>query len=99
MTKHIVYVDEDLQEIIPQFLKNREEDLQKLKDAIARKDFESIQSIGHNLKGSGSGYGFHEVTRFGVALEDGAKEKDLSLLKLLVEEMADYMENIDIKYR
>lgn len=98
MEKKIVYVDRDLEEIIPPFLKNREEDILRLNKALLESDFSTIKFLGHNMKGSGSGYGFHEVSRLGEALEKGAKEEDLILIKSLLIELKEYMEKVQIIY-
>ena len=61
----------------PQFLQNREADIEQLRKALAQPDFSIIQSIGHNCKGTSSAYGFPEVGKIGLALETAAKAADL----------------------
>lgn len=99
MDEHIVSVDEELKEIIPQFLKNREEDVEKLKKALGEKDYHVIEILGHNMKGAGSGYGFHEVTRLGKALEEKAKKKEDSSIQAIIQELASYMDAVEIRYQ
>ncbi|HXP89146.1 MAG TPA: PAS domain S-box protein [Bryobacteraceae bacterium] len=60
----------------PAFLANRGLDLTKMRDALAARDFATIQSIGHNCKGTGSGYGFPDITSLGSAIETAAKALD-----------------------
>ena len=43
---------------------------------LATRDFESIQRFGHNLKGTGSGYGFPEIEKLGSAIETAAAKSD-----------------------
>lgn len=99
MEKNMVYVDRDLQEIIPLFLKNREEDIQKLKKAVAEKNFDLIKILGHNMKGAGSGYGFHAVTQLGKALEEGAEKKDTDFVQSTVQDLEAYMGGVEIHYQ
>ena len=56
----------------PEFLQNRRLDLEKMRDALAARDFVTIQEIGHNAKGIGAGYGFPEISRAGSAVEYAA---------------------------
>ncbi len=96
--KIMVSVDEDLEELIPGFLKNRTADVQLLKEAIEADDIGKIQSIGHSLKGVGGGYGFDALSELGAKIEIAAKEKNVSEIKTLVEEMADYMARVEVVY-
>ena len=61
----IVHIDVDSEDLIPDFLDNRTEDIRSLTDAIGRQDYETIQRIGHSMKGSGRGYGFDDITDVG----------------------------------
>lgn len=99
MEKNKVYVDADLEDIVPMFLKNREEDIGKLKKAIEEKDISTLEFLGHNLKGAGSGYGFHKVSEIGLALEEAAQKEDYTLMKRLVEELEIYMSSVEIIYQ
>lgn len=60
----------------PAFLANRWLDLSKMQDALAARDFATIQAIGHNCKGTGTGYGFPEISNLGSAIERGARALD-----------------------
>ena len=75
--KIVINIDIDLEDLIPGFLENRQGDLQKLEQALGEEDFETLRSIGHNLKGVGGGYGFHDMTTIGAAIEEGARENKL----------------------
>jgi HPt (histidine-containing phosphotransfer) domain-containing protein len=60
----------------PAFLANRKTDLGKMRDALAAGDFATLQTIGHNCKGTGVGYGFPDISRLGSTIEKAAKESD-----------------------
>ena len=75
--KIVVHVDIDLEDLIPGFLDNRQKDIQKLESALQENDFETLRSIGHNLKGVGGGYGFSDITEMGAEIEVGARANDL----------------------
>ena len=44
-----------------------------MRNALAARDFASIQTIGHNCKGTGAGYGFPEISSIGSTIEQAAK--------------------------
>lgn len=99
MEENRVYVDKDLEEIIPMFLENRREDIEKMKKALEERDSSTLTFLGHNLKGSGSGYGFHKVSEIGMALEEASLEEDFDLIKRLVKELETYMGSVEIVFQ
>ena len=93
-----IVIDADLEELIPDFLKNRSVDVTRLKEASDNSDFESIRSIGHSLKGVGGGYGFMKITELGAELEKSAKVNDMENIRTCISELENYLENIEIIY-
>ena len=65
----------------PAYLANRWLDLANMRDALAAKDFSTIQNIGHDCKGTGTGYGFSNISKIGMAIETAAKAMDADKLK------------------
>ena len=94
----IVHIDIDLEDLIPGFLDNRQKDIQKLEQAVENQDFETLRSIGHNLKGVGGGYGFHDMTILGAAIEESAKENKLDIVNENVKKLSHYLSSIEIIY-
>ena len=94
-----VSVDQDLKGLIPIFMNNREEDVEKLKELLAASDLERIKQLGHNLKGTGGGYGFDKNTEFGRQIEEAAKEEDEDSLEELIEDLEIYLEEVEITYQ
>jgi PAS domain S-box-containing protein len=60
----------------PAYLVKRSLDLQKMQEALAAGDFSAVQTIGHNCKGTGVGYGFPEISRLGSTIETAARARD-----------------------
>jgi hypothetical protein len=52
-----------------------------MRDALAAGNFALIQSIGHNCKGTGTGYGFPRISQIGLAIQKAAKALDEQLLQ------------------
>ena len=95
---NIVYVDCDLEVIIPVFLQTIHENINEMKEALINKDFKQLEFIGHSLKGVGGGYGFHKVTEFGKKIEKKTIERDTGMLEQLIQELEIYMNNVKIIY-
>ncbi len=92
-----VALDDSIRDIAPAFLEKRRKDLPKLQAALAAADFEALRIAGHNLKGTGSGYGFPALTEIGAALESAAKERDLIRLSAKVVELGDYLTHVELE--
>ncbi len=96
--KIVVHIDIDLEDLIPGFLENRQCDLQKLEQALGDQNFEILRSIGHNLIGVGGGYGFHDMTTLGAAIEESATEYILEIVCENVKKLSNYLSSIEIVY-
>ncbi|MEX2516707.1 MAG: Hpt domain-containing protein [Gammaproteobacteria bacterium] len=93
-----VTVDVDLEPLIPGFLDNRRQDVVTLNELLDSSDWPKVQSIGHNLKGVGGGYGFMRITEIGAAIEVAAKQTDTEAARRQVIALQDYLERIQVTY-
>jgi len=96
--KIIVHIDIDLEDLVPGFLENRQKDLEMLEKVIQENDFESLRSIGHNLKGVGGGYGFLEITEIGAAIEESAKAANLEVASENIKKLSYYLSHLEVIY-
>ena len=83
-------------QLIPNFLKNREKDIKDVEDSLKRKDFETIERLGHSMKGSGSIYGFDGISELGKKIEASAKKGNSEEIKTSLLELKDYLKRIEI---
>ncbi len=83
-------------QLVPNFLKNREKDIKEVENSLKKEDFETIQRLGHSMKGSGSIYGFDGITELGKMIETSAKNKDITQIKNNLAELKDYLNRIEI---
>jgi chemotaxis protein histidine kinase CheA len=97
--KIIVNIDPDLEELIPGYLQNRMKDVHDAQGALDTADFESIQRMGHTMKGSGGGYGFDFISAIGLGLEEGAKEKDVHKIQNSLKDLCDFLERVQVVYK
>ena len=96
--KIVVRIDPDLEELIPGYLKNRDNDLLAIQSALGKEDFEAVQQLGHTMKGSGGGYGFDFISAIGLALEDAAKNQSLEKVQEVTNELADFLKRVQVVY-
>lgn len=94
----VAYVDSDLEDLIPGFMENRQEDLVRLQAALAQEDFVTIASMAHTLKGSGGGYGFDGITEISEQMEIAAKGRDRAVVEASVCALTQYLERVQIVY-
>ncbi len=60
----------------PRYLANRANDIKAMRAALEICDFDVIKRIAHDCKGTGTGYGFPEITSLGKVLEQAAIARD-----------------------
>jgi HPt (histidine-containing phosphotransfer) domain-containing protein len=89
----VVHVDQNMKEIIPEFLQNSREDVQVLLEALERNDYETIRRIGHGMKGA-CGFGFDYLQELGSSLEQTAKAGNSADARRLINELAAYLERV-----
>ena len=94
----VVYIDAEIEDLVPIFLKNQLEDVKSIVEACERCDYEKILILGHNMKGTGSSYGFDAISEIGASLQQFAKERNCEKVRTLAEEVADYIESVDVVY-
>lgn len=94
----IVEIDHDLEYLIPEYLDGRHKDVESIRAALADGDFETVRILGHNMKGTGGGYGFDAITTIGAAIQDAAVNGNADELEQLAGELADYLGRIEIRY-
>ena len=93
----VVQDDEDLTDLIDGFIQAVKQDCRQMAAALKKKDYELIYRIGHDLKGSGGGYGFYRISEIGGQICELTKKKKARTIFNLVKELFDYVKNPDLK--
>jgi signal transduction histidine kinase/CheY-like chemotaxis protein/HPt (histidine-containing phosphotransfer) domain-containing protein len=93
-----ILVADGLEDIVPTYLDKRRADLPVYRQALDSGDFESIRKMAHKTKGAAGGYGFQGLTELGGALEQAAIRTDGTLIRTKLDEYAEYLERIELKY-
>jgi histidine phosphotransfer protein HptB len=96
--RRTVRVSAELRELAPRFLAHRRGDADCLREALDREDFEAVRAIGHIMRGSGSAYGFDEISKLGTEIEDRARAGDAHALGVAVTHLTDYLESVELEF-
>ena len=81
-------IDAELEELIPGYLHNRQQEIPTLFQALEQRDFEALRQAGHALKGSG----------YGKALEDAANAQSLQKIESTLQQLKDYVFHVRVEY-
>jgi signal transduction histidine kinase/AmiR/NasT family two-component response regulator/HPt (histidine-containing phosphotransfer) domain-containing protein len=91
-----IEVPPGLAEIVPPYLTRRRKEVPEMYDLLAKSDFDSLARLGHNLKGTGGGYGFLELTSLGAWLEQSAKQNDAEVLRKRITDLHAYLDRVQL---
>ena len=95
----IVTVDRDLEPIVPRYFELQRQGLSELRRAVAGNNAEAARLMGHKMKGTGTSYGFPQLTEMGAAIERAALAGDLDEAARLGEAVAEFLDNVRVVYR
>lgn len=90
----LVEVDEDLWELVPFFLENRQEEIQTISNALRTGNFVLIARLGHSMRGAGASYGFTSITDIGAEIETAAKKEDREGVRRAVGDLQSYLARV-----
>ncbi len=91
-----VVIPDDLEDLVPGYLAQRRCEVSEMMTLLADSDYDRLRILGHDMKGTGSSYGFPELTRIGGELEAAAKGADHDALALRIPRLADYLSRVQL---
>ena len=80
---------------IPAFLQNCRQNVIVMLDALDRVDFETVTSLGHDMKGAGGMWGFQAITDIGGAIELAAESADTDASRKWVGALSIYLDGVE----
>jgi PAS domain S-box-containing protein len=92
----LVRADPKFADLMPVFLRNCRQHVITSLGALDRDDFETLGSLGHNMRGTGGSYGFQAITEIGAALERAAESADADASRKWVGELSSYLDRVEI---
>ncbi|MDQ6700607.1 MAG: response regulator [Acidobacteriota bacterium] len=93
-----VTISSKLAEIMPVYLARRRADIEALPAALESGDYARIQTIGHKMKGTGSGYGLDGITEMGSAIEKAGAEQNDEVVRERIRELGEYLDRLRITW-
>jgi CheY-like chemotaxis protein len=97
-TLGLVRVGSSLAALVPKFLDGRRRDVDTIAAALERSDYDSVRILGHNMKGSGAGYGFSRITEIGASLEQAAGRRAPEQIRAQAAELVRYLDGLHVEY-
>jgi signal transduction histidine kinase/DNA-binding response OmpR family regulator/CHASE3 domain sensor protein len=70
-------VSQQVRALVPQYLESKHRQIEEAREALTARDFGPIRRFGHNLKGTGRGYGFPAIEEMGRQIENAAAQADV----------------------
>jgi CheY-like chemotaxis protein len=87
-------IAEELKALIPEYLAARFAEVPVLDRLLEASEFDGIRGIAHDLKGTGSAFGFPELTRLGREMEGSAKQSSGEDVARQLRELGDYLARV-----
>jgi PAS domain S-box-containing protein len=95
----LLRVKPTLADRIPAYLQNCRQNVVVMLDALDRVDFETVTSLGHQMRGSGGAFGFQAITDIGAALQEAAESGDKDVSRKWVGALSNYLDGIGTDVR
>ena len=92
----LVRAEPKFADLIPMFLQNCRKNAIAMRNALDRGDFETVEILGHGMRGAGGSYGFQPITDIGAALEQAAESADTNASRKWVGELSRYLDRVEI---
>ncbi len=83
-----------LAEQTPAYLENCRANVVAMLAALDCGDFQVVTILGHNLRGSGGGFGFQMITDIGAGLERAADASDTAVSRQWVGQLSSYLDHL-----
>lgn len=96
--KIVVKVDQELKDLIPTYLENRETELALLRKLAEGQDSKGISVITHKLKGNAAAYGFDWLGEVAAKIESSLKAGQWNDVTKKLDEIEHYLNHIEIEF-
>ncbi|WP_207259718.1 Hpt domain-containing protein [Desulfovibrio sp. Huiquan2017] len=88
----------DLEQLLDRFFAVSRDDLQRMRNALHVRDFETLVRLGHTARGTGGGYGFKGMGRIGHDIELAAQKGDSDALAKHMDTLAHYLDTVQVEF-
>ena len=90
----VAHVPPGLEEFAPSYLAKRRGELAVMERLVSAGDWNQLRVLGHNMKGTGAGYGFPRLSEIGAALEQGAKQSNAEAVSAQLQELDEFLRRV-----
>ncbi len=81
-------------QLAPAYLASCRQNIILIEAALGRADFAAVTTLGHNMRGSGGGFGFPSITDIGAGLEAAADDLDAEASRGWVAKLSSYLDSV-----
>jgi len=93
-----IHVPAKLRDILPGYVDRQRNGVRTLLDALEADNYDAVRTMGHKMKGSGSGYGLDRITEIGGEIEQAAGLRDGQRVHVHAQALADFLRRVAIVY-
>ncbi len=90
-----INIPKGLEEAAKRYLLSRKNELSTLNQLISEADFDQLRRLAHNMKGTGTAFGFPDLTRIGKSMETAAKAQRAEDLAAQLLELSRYLQDAE----
>ncbi|MEM7081305.1 MAG: Hpt domain-containing protein [Pseudomonadota bacterium] len=84
-------LDPAVRALLPNYIRRRESDVEMMAVLLGRRDYKEVGKLAHNMRGSGTAYGFPRITELGGQIEHAAMTSDTETLERLAGELGEFV--------
>jgi HPt (histidine-containing phosphotransfer) domain-containing protein len=95
---NVVKVDENYKHLVIKYVNNRKADIKRFEEYFENKLFDEIKKLAHQIKGSGSMYGFKDISFIAKNIEIEAIDNNQETVKFFIDEYRNYIENLVVVF-
>ena len=89
--------DSDMLEIVKEFASELPERMVALEQSLSSGDLAKLETLAHQLKGAGGGYGFPQITDAAAVLESALREgADASVIEETLQQLGQVLKAVEI---
>ncbi len=94
----VVQVNPIIGDIVDSYLELSNKNVDSLLNALNRGDFDRIKHLAHDLVGTGGSFGLEDISLIGRSLENAAENRETEEIRLLVDDLVEYLSLVEIVY-
>jgi len=97
VAEHVILLREKFADKIPLFLRHSRENVIAILGALVRRDFETVEFLGHGMRGAGGMFGFPAISDIGAELEQAALSADVETAHTWVGKLSSYLDQVEVR--